>query len=210
MYGAPEYWGLGLSVVFMGIFIQMLGSPFLKSTFLFWSMMFGVIVSGIATTRTTATSGQQKEDADEDLVFWLDDRIRNAPVITFPWTKVAFAPGFNPEYFLPLLICSYITTAETIGDVAMTAGFSKVTDPVPCSHGGDHALANAPSDRRASLPLAGRGLRPSAGRRPGGRHQLHHRVLPGLAAQHHILAEQRHHRAHQVRVALGRFLVRHL
>jgi len=91
--------------------------------------MFGVVVSGIATTRTTPTSGQQREDADEDLVFWLDDRIRNAPVITFPWTKVAFAPGFNPEYFLPLLICSYITTAETIGDVAMTAGFSKVTDP---------------------------------------------------------------------------------
>ena len=50
-------------------------------------------------------------------------------MITFPWTKVAFAPGFDPYYFLPLLICSYITTAETIGDVEMTAKFSKVTDP---------------------------------------------------------------------------------
>ena len=50
-------------------------------------------------------------------------------MITFPWTKVAFAPGFAPEYFLPLLICSFITTAETIGDVEMTAKFSKVTDP---------------------------------------------------------------------------------
>merc|ERR1719197_1009830 len=40
-FGAAEYWGLGLTVIFMGIFIQMVGSPFLKSTFLFWSMMFG-------------------------------------------------------------------------------------------------------------------------------------------------------------------------
>jgi NCS2 family nucleobase:cation symporter-2 len=120
VYGASEYWGIGLSVVFFGVFIQCLGSPFLKSTFLFWSMMFGCLVS-IATVKDEASG--------EEFSFWNPKKIDNAPVITFPWTKVAFAPGFAPEYFLPLLICSYITTAETVGDVEMTAKFSKVTDP---------------------------------------------------------------------------------
>jgi len=118
-YGASEYWGLGLSVVLMGVVIQMVGSPFLKSTFLFWSMMFGVIVSAIATY--TAPDGSI-------LSFWSTGRIDAAPIITFPWTHIQFAPGFAPEYFLPLLICSWITTAETIGDVEMTSRFSKITD----------------------------------------------------------------------------------
>uniref|UniRef100_A0A7S0JG66 Uncharacterized protein n=1 Tax=Calcidiscus leptoporus TaxID=127549 RepID=A0A7S0JG66_9EUKA len=119
VYGAAQYWGLGLSVVLMGIFIQMLGSPYLKSTFLFWSMMFGVVVSAIVT---------YTDDDGEKLVYWTSTRIDNAPVITFFWTEVAFVPGFAIEYFLPLLICSFITTAETIGDVKMTAKFSKITD----------------------------------------------------------------------------------
>jgi len=120
-FGAPESWGLALSVVFMGVLIQIIGSPFLKSTFLFWSMIFGVIVSAIASYK--ASDGT-------DLSYWNSAKIDAAPVLTFPWVEEQFPLGFAPEYFLPLLICSWITTAETIGDVEMTAKFSKVTDPL--------------------------------------------------------------------------------
>jgi len=118
-FGAAEHWGLALSVIFMGIFIQMLGSPFLKATFLFWSMMFGVIVSSIAYY--TAPDGTKKS-------YWNSAKIDAAPVIAFPWVQYRYPLGFSPEYFLPLLICSYITTAETIGDVIMTAKFSRLYD----------------------------------------------------------------------------------
>ena len=119
-FGSAEYWGLALAVIFMGVLIQCVGSPFLKATFLFWSMMFGVIVSAIATY--TAPDGTSKS-------YWTSTRIDNAPFFTFPWVQYQYPLGFSPEYFLPLLLCSYITTAETIGDVLMTAKFSRVTDP---------------------------------------------------------------------------------
>jgi len=82
--------------------------------------MFGCLVSAIATYKDPATG--------ETLGYWTDTRISNAPVFTFFWSEIQFTPGFAIEYFLPLLICSFITTAETIGDVKMTAKFSKVTD----------------------------------------------------------------------------------
>ncbi len=68
-YGASEYWGLALSVVFFGLFIQCLGSPFLKSTFLFWSMMFGCLVS-IAKVKD--------EESGEEFSFWNPTRVRPA------------------------------------------------------------------------------------------------------------------------------------
>ena len=33
----------------MSVFLQFFGSPFLKSTFLFWGLMFGCFVAGIST-----------------------------------------------------------------------------------------------------------------------------------------------------------------
>jgi len=48
----------------------MLGSPYLKSTFLFWSMMFGCLVSAIATYKDP--------DTGETLGYWTDTRISNA------------------------------------------------------------------------------------------------------------------------------------
>jgi len=118
-FGAPEHWGLALSVIFFGILIQCIGSPFLKSTFLFWSMCFGMIVASIASY--TGTDGVTKS-------YWNSARIDAAPVLTFPWTFQQFPPGFDARYFFILLICSWITTAETIGDVKMTAAFSKIED----------------------------------------------------------------------------------
>lgn len=128
-FGAAESWGLALAVVFFGILIQAVGSPFLKSTFLFWSMMFGVIVSAIAYKTLdkpiTAADGSTITTAS----YWNNNRLALADVFVFPWVQHRYPLGFSIEYFIPLVICSFITTAETFGDVLMTCKFSKVTDP---------------------------------------------------------------------------------
>ena len=48
-FGAPEYVGLGFSVIAMSTFLQFFGSPFLKSTYLFWGLMFGCLCAGVFT-----------------------------------------------------------------------------------------------------------------------------------------------------------------
>ena len=119
-FGAPESWGLALAVVFFGILVQSVGSPFLKATFLFWSMMFGVVVSAIAyKTLPDGTTA----------AYWNTNRLNLADAVVFPWVQFRYPLGFSIEFFIPLVACSYITTAETVGDVMMTCKFSKVTDP---------------------------------------------------------------------------------
>ena len=118
-FGAAESWGLALAVVFFGILIQAVGSPFLKATFLFWSMIFGVIVSAIATYDDNGTTKK----------YWNTARMDLADAFVFPWVQYRYPLGFSIEYFIPLVVCSWITTAETVGDVLMTCKFSKVTDP---------------------------------------------------------------------------------
>ena len=54
-------------------------------------------------------------------------RIRNAPVFTFLWAET-FPLGFAPEYFFPILIGFFVSTAETIGDVTMSCKYSKLRD----------------------------------------------------------------------------------
>ena len=134
VYGAAEYWGLGLSVIIMGVFIQIFGSPFLKSTFLFWSMMFGVIIAAFCSFHNGNTGAVLAPGAYYRS--GLFDRLYGAarpagtsgPIFSFFWSQAQFAPGFDIRYFLPCLLCSYITTAETIGDVLMTSRYSKVFD----------------------------------------------------------------------------------
>ena len=46
-FGAMPYVMLGLVPIFASIFIQIFGSPFLKSTFIFWALIIGSIVSMI-------------------------------------------------------------------------------------------------------------------------------------------------------------------
>eukprot|EP00971_Amphidinium_carterae_P083398 1650594-Amphidinium_carterae.1 len=48
-FGAPEYIGLSWSVILFTMFLQFVGSPFLKSTSLFFGLMFGVVVSLLVT-----------------------------------------------------------------------------------------------------------------------------------------------------------------
>ena len=57
-------------------------------------------------------------------------RIRNAPWFTFLWAET-FPLGFAPEYFLPILIGFFVSTAETIGDVTMSCKYSKLETEGP-------------------------------------------------------------------------------
>ena len=62
--------------------------------------------------------------------YFNDYRIRNAPWFTFLWAET-FPLGFAPEYFLPILIGFFVSTAETIGDVTMSCKYSKLETEGP-------------------------------------------------------------------------------
>merc|ERR1719174_684595 len=50
--------------------------------------------------------------------------------VSFLWNGIATAPGFSlgfaPEYLLPLMICFFVSAAESIGDITATAEASNV------------------------------------------------------------------------------------
>jgi len=194
-FGSPEYVGLGFSVIFASVLCQMFGSPFIKSTFLFWGLVFGCLVSGPIGKDVSIYNQQDagtfnaalKESKYVESVYWktiggefsdmkgkicygqAGNCIADAPEITFlgaasgqwkQWSvgmctekdadgtctktwgpppeegsknkehtfKGTFTYGFSAEYFLPILIGFLVSTAESIGDIAMTAKYSKVTD----------------------------------------------------------------------------------
>ncbi len=123
----------------MSVFLQFFGSPFLKSTFLFWGLMFGCFVAGVS--RYEATAGDFTIDTvrvhgklqaqivpavpGRKYKYFNDYRIRNAPWFTFLW-DTTFPLGFDRSYFLPMLIGFFVSTAETIGDVTMTCEASRL------------------------------------------------------------------------------------
>ena len=131
-------------MIFMSVFLQFFGSPFLKSTFLFWGLMFGCFVAGISTYEGKGSVWDSYEQTfsfskpDDKVIacevhmkqgrqynYFNDYRIRNAPWFTFLWAET-FPLGFAPEYFLPILIGFFVSTAETIGDVTMSCKYSKL------------------------------------------------------------------------------------
>uniref|UniRef100_A0A7S0FP33 Uncharacterized protein n=1 Tax=Pyrodinium bahamense TaxID=73915 RepID=A0A7S0FP33_9DINO len=136
-YGAPEYIGLAMSVILFTTLLQAVGSPFLKSTALFFGLLFGMLISGVTSYEAIAgdkTMCSAEPDAPciggfADAVpgkrysFWNTDRIEAAPTITFLWNNdpnpLTFL-GFAPEYFLPILIGFFISTAETVGDIGLS------------------------------------------------------------------------------------------
>merc|ERR1719399_1407640 len=148
-FGSPEYVGLAFSVVAMSVFLQFFGSPFLKSTFLFWGLMFGCFVAGMSTyegkgdhwdayeqTFDFSTKGgkvitsQVPMKTGRQYNYFNDYRIRNAPWFTFLWATT-FKIAFAKEYFLPILIGYFVSTAETIGDVTMSCEASKLATTGP-------------------------------------------------------------------------------
>merc|ERR1719326_845760 len=138
-FGDAAYVGLGGSVILCSIFIQVFGSPFLKSTFLFWSLIFGCIVSGFASY--TAKPGDKVMCAAEPdnlciggfanavvgktYSFWDWDAVTAAPMFTFNWVHT-FPLGFAPEYLFPILIGYFVSAAETVGDISMSCAASQI------------------------------------------------------------------------------------
>ncbi len=116
-FGAPEYVGLAFSVVAFSILCQMFGSPFIKSTYLIWGLGFGCIV---------ATAGKDMDGDGENESYFRKDYVEDADWITFLWAEKTFPISFSPENFLVILIGFIISSAETIGDVAMTCKYSGV------------------------------------------------------------------------------------
>jgi len=130
-FGAPEYIGLGFSVIAFSTFLQFFGSPFLKSTFLFWGLMFGCFVSGVATYEgkegdfTLDNGNIEPVQVGRQYKYWNDQRIKDAPKLIFLW-DTTFPIRFAPEYFLPILIGFFVSSAETIGDITMSCQASRL------------------------------------------------------------------------------------
>ena len=138
-FGSAEYVGLAASVIAFSVFVQFAGSPFMKSTFIFWGLMFGCFVAGVS--RYEAVEGDMTFDfstsngrVQANMVpavpgrkykYFNDYKIRNAPWFTFLW-DTTFPLGFAKEYFLPIVIGFFVSTAETIGDVTNTCFYSRL------------------------------------------------------------------------------------
>lgn len=142
-FGAPQYIGLAMSVVLFTTFLQFFGSPFLKSTSLFFGLLFGMLVSGLATYEAVAgdqtlcsaepekpcVGGFARATVGKAYGYWNSARIDEAPAFTFLWAgspnPLAYL-GFAPEYLLPLLIGFFISTAETVGDIGLSCDASEI------------------------------------------------------------------------------------
>ncbi|CAK0844249.1 unnamed protein product [Prorocentrum cordatum] len=140
-FGSPQYIGLGLTVIAMSVFIQIWGSPFLKSTFIFWSLMFGVIIASlisytaVAGDKVTCTAepdaaclgGFAAATVGKQYSFFDSDAIDEAPDFTY-FHKTNFFEylGFAPEYLLPILIAYFVSAAETVGDIGMSCVASQI------------------------------------------------------------------------------------
>ncbi|KAH8087577.1 xanthine transmembrane transporter [Aureococcus anophagefferens] len=138
-FGSAEYVGLAASVIAFTVFAQFAGSPFLKSTCIFWGLMFGCFVAGVS--RYEAVEGDMTFDfhtsngrvqavmvaavPGRKYKYFNDYKIRNAPWFTFLW-DITFPLGFSKEYFLPIVIGFFVSTAATIGDVTNTCFYSRL------------------------------------------------------------------------------------
>jgi NCS2 family nucleobase:cation symporter-2 len=118
-FGASEYVGLAFACIAMSILIQIFGSPFLKSTFIIWSLAFGCLV---------ATAGKDVDGDGTMDSYFRADFLAKAKPITFLWAEGTYPIGFSGTNFLPILIGFLISSAETIGDVTMTCVYSNVTE----------------------------------------------------------------------------------
>ena len=116
-FGSPEYVGLAFACIFFSIILQIFGSPFFKSTFIFWSLCFGCIC---------ASGGKEVNGETLNYFDSATTPIDEADAITFLWAERTFPLGFSGVYFFPILIGFFISTAETVGDVEMTCEHSGI------------------------------------------------------------------------------------
>jgi uric acid-xanthine permease len=116
-FGAAEYVGLGFSVFTFLVVTEMFGSPFVRNCQVAIALLAAFAVSAIATYNVPGT--------DKVLRYTNNDKINNAPGITFLWVTT-FPLSIYAPAVIPTLICYVITTVETVGDIAATAEASRV------------------------------------------------------------------------------------
>lgn len=105
LYGAPQYIGLGFSVLVFLVFIELFGSVFMKNCNVILALFFGYFIAGVTDldgAKYVATSN-----------------IVNADPITFLWVET-FPIGFYGPAVIPMLIAYIVTTIETVGDISAT------------------------------------------------------------------------------------------
>jgi len=102
LYGAPQYIGLGFSVLCFLVFIELFGSVFMKNCNVILALLFGYMIAGL-----TDLDGDKYVDTSG---------IKSAPPITFLWVQT-FPIGFYGPAVVPMLIAYIVTTIETVGDI---------------------------------------------------------------------------------------------
>lgn len=111
-YGSTEFIGLGFLVMSTIIFIELFGSPFLRSCGIAVALLFGYLVASLSTD----SNGDSYTDSTP---------IEEAPVALFLWTKT-FPIGFYAPALVPVLIGYLVSTIETYGDTTATAEASGI------------------------------------------------------------------------------------
>jgi uric acid-xanthine permease len=101
-YGAPQYIGLGFSVMAGLVIIEIFGSTFMKNCNVFLALIFGYFIAAVSNY--------------EGLSYVDMDTIKSAPAFTFLWVET-FPIGFYGPAVIPMLIAYLVTTVETIGDL---------------------------------------------------------------------------------------------
>mmetsp|Transcript_34845 Transcript_34845/g.98797 ORF Transcript_34845/g.98797 Transcript_34845/m.98797 type:complete len:671 (-) Transcript_34845:52-2064(-) len=113
-YGHPVYFGLGFLVVTITMFLELWGSPFLRSCQVAMGLLLGYLVAACTTDPTGASYVDLQE-------------IKEAPVITFLWTTT-FPIGFYAPALLPCLIGFMVSAVESLGDLT-ASGEASGLDP---------------------------------------------------------------------------------
>ena len=111
-YGAPEYIGLGFTVLVSLVVIELFGSVFMKNCNVIIALLIGYFVAGVSN----------KDGAD----YVLSDKIALAEPITFLWVET-FPLGFYAPAVIPLLIAYLVTTVETVGDLTAVHEVSEIS-----------------------------------------------------------------------------------
>lgn len=120
-YGAPEYFGLGASVLLMLVLLQIFGSPFMKNCSVIIALFFGYIVA--AASSYTTPDGQVLSYVDSS-------KIDDAPWFNFPW-MTTFPLGFYPPAFIPIIVGFLVSSIETMGDISASCEASHIPGSGP-------------------------------------------------------------------------------
>jgi uric acid-xanthine permease len=105
-YGTAAYIGLGFSVLFSLVIIELFGSVFMKNCNVIIALLIGYAVAAV----TTFPGG---------LRYVTNDNIVAAEAITFLWVQT-FPLSFYAPAMVPLIVAYLVTTVESVGDISAT------------------------------------------------------------------------------------------